>query len=98
MAHCKLATVAHQEMVAQLHFPAALSAAQLHTSDSKACGLGTTTCRGSDDETAQFVARLSCQNGAARNKNKTALATLWPTSNGCTTCRMNLEGQSRRVS
>ena len=55
MAHYKFATVAHREMVAQLHFPAARSAAQMHTSDSKAGGLGTTTCRGSDDETAQLL-------------------------------------------
>lgn len=38
MAHYKFATVVRREMVAQLHFPAALSAAQMHTSASKAAG------------------------------------------------------------
>ena len=63
MAHYKFATVVHREMVAKLHFPVALSVTQMHTSDSKAGGLGTTTCRGSDDETAQLSRVLSCQTG-----------------------------------
>ena len=75
MAHYKLATAAHQEIVAQLHFPAALSAARMHTSDSKAGGLGTTTCRGQYDETAQFVARLSCQNGGRMKQEQNGTAT-----------------------
>ena len=44
-----------------------------NTSDSKAGGLGTTTCRGQYDETAQFVARLSCQNGGRMKQEQNGI-------------------------